>query len=1786
MNKLRFGLGSLSLEIIILSTLLVAIIVSAITWASNHTITQALEKAFDNQGRLTAFFLDSAIQSYSDLFDRHRLQQILDSLTEQDDDIHHISIFAEQEGQWITVASSDPERIGDVATGHELEPLETDEARFEKHTFEGIPTREIIAPIHVAGAVRATAAIFINLNKQQDYMQAQHLQNWAIASGGTLLLVLSLFFALRYLVIRPIGEITRTARQLAEGHFDLPDPSQNYNEIGQLSRAFYEMGNSLRQREVRLTALSEIGQAVNSLKQVDEIFRLLVERARDLLPFERFSIALLNQEGTHWSLTYSHGMDDLPERSYRITQGLPGWSVRTGESALIPDLLEDERADAPIEKEIIIRGCRSAIVVPLRRAEKIVGTLNVVGQGTNAYRSDDLALLDLLARQVETALQNARLLERERLRAEQLRALGEVNRQITSILDVDPLLHRVGEIIRETFGYHRAQVGLIEGEQLVFRTREDSQGQELPTLRIKLGDRSITSWVAQHREPLLVNDVTQDPRHHPAPTPDIDRTLSELAVPIMLGDEVFGVLDVQNTQKDTFSAEDLELLQTLAGNLAVALQNARLLQQERHRSEQLHALAQVNREITSILDQETLLRRVARIIQGTFGYHRVNVGLIEGDFLHFQARVGTPGEELLQIRLKVGEEGITGWVAGHGQPQLVNDVTQDPRYFAPPQPEADRALSEMAVPIVLGKNILGVLDVQSTRKGAFHEEDIGLLQTLAGNLAVALENARLYAEAQQQLQEQSALLSISASVSSTLRLEEVVRRVAIAMVEAMNVSACAISTWDRQSDSVVLLAEYASSDEVEQEWGQEIGRVYPLQDYPATQEVLESGVPLLVNLSDPQADPSEKQLLEEGDLKSLLMLPLQARDQIIGLVELFDAHKERPYSEREVTFCQLLANNAGLAIENARLYEQARQERDAVELLYQVGRALSAAIDMEQVLPRVLAQAVEKTGAYQGSIVVLDLLGNPRHHILVREDLSPSMVRMMIMEILRRGLAGWVVQNRQPALLEDTSEDPRWIELPDTLKGIQSALAVPLMRGEVLVGVLTLVHREKSYFGNKHLELITSVANQAAIAIDNARLFEDAQRRVAQLNALLEINQSLSSDLSIQELLELVTFSAHGLLNASNTVLYLLDRDKKNLLPQVALGADSIVLRETPLAVGEGLAGLVVQKRHPHILNEAHLSSISKRLVAREAEPEALLAVPLLQRGQAVGALAVGRYGAGVQFGPTDEEVAELLASQAVVALNNARLYEQVRRRAEDLGSLNRIARTVGSTLDLQQVLSQIIEELKLSFHVEAGSIFLLDEEENNLYFATTLEGGLERFQDVRIPMGVGIAGYVAQSGEPTMVNDVSQDPRFYSKVSEDVGFVNRSILCVPLISRDRIIGVIQLLNKTDGDFLEDDLSRLQGIAATVSVAIENAGLYEQTEEERGRLNAILISTTDPIIVTDAQQRLLLVNPAAARDFDIDPLEQEGEPLPQALQHRALIQLFNQAVESNQPIVGEITLEEGAVTLHVNISPVRGVAQQALGHVAVMQDITTLKELDKMKSEFVATVSHDLKTPLTAIRGFADLIKMTGNMEEQQKQFLDRIREITQEMANLITDLLDIGKIEAGIEMDQLPCDLGELTQGVVRDLVPRAREKNIEVDLQVPPSVPSITGDPDRLKRVLTNLVGNAIKYTPEGGHVRVTLAQEDSYLVMAVKDDGIGIAPRDQKQLFQKFYRVRSDETAHIEGTGLGLAIARSIVEHHGGRIWVESELGQGSTFAFSLPLTSEPVETPPGSDSTPTS
>jgi len=499
--------------------------------------------------------------------------------------------------------------------------------------------------------------------------------------------------------------------------------------------------------------------------------------------------------------------------------------------------------------------------------------------------------------------------------------------------------------------------------------------------------------------------------------------------------------------------------------------------------------------------------------------------------------------------------------------------------------------------------------------------------------------------------------------------------------------------------------------------------------------------------------------------------------------------------------------------------------------------------------------------------------------------------------------------------------------------------------------------------------------------------------------------------------------------------------------------------------------------------------------------------------------------------------------------------------------ALYKVSNQLMRTLNLDQVLEKVLGALQRFFGYPNCAILLVGEEAGELKVKAMGGHPQETVRKVGLKIGEGIAGWVAAHKTALNVPDVTQDPRYAEGMGQ-----TKSEMAVPMIAGDKVIGVLDVQRAEVNAFNDDDLRVLSSVAAQAAIAIERARLYATERrlhitiaEERAKLEAIIGGTKDAVIVTDAQNRVLLMNLAAQTAFSVETVPEVGKPLREVVNNESLRALFARPEAREEALAEEIPLSDGR-TLYASLTPVVEV-----GRIAVMQDITYLKELDKMKSDFVATVSHDLRSPLAVISGYAILLPEAGELSETQQEFVEGIKLSVTRMTTLINNLLDLGKIEVRVGMEMEPCQLVTVIKEAVAGLREQSRAKEIALQLDLPPELALVQGNPVRLDQVVSNLVGNAIKFTPEGGTVTVSAREEIGAVVVEVKDTGIGIAPEDQVHLFEKFYRVGSKETSDIEGTGLGLAIVKSIVEGHGGRVWVESKLGHGSTFSFALPIAS---------------
>jgi PAS domain S-box-containing protein len=395
------------------------------------------------------------------------------------------------------------------------------------------------------------------------------------------------------------------------------------------------------------------------------------------------------------------------------------------------------------------------------------------------------------------------------------------------------------------------------------------------------------------------------------------------------------------------------------------------------------------------------------------------------------------------------------------------------------------------------------------------------------------------------------------------------------------------------------------------------------------------------------------------------------------------------------------------------------------------------------------------------------------------------------------------------------------------------------------------------------------------------------------------------------------------------------------------------------------------------------------------------------------------------------------------------------------------------------------------------------------------------------------------------------------------------AIVALAVHRESRYYGALWVAYDHPRAFSDEEVRFLSTLAGQAALAASNASLYASAEIGRQRLEAVLASTPEPVLVIDEQLRLLLLNPAALQVSGLIRSTAPGIPIQEVINHPELMELIKSPL-TEKLVSKEITLSNSRVYF-ASISSV--VAQgQLVGKVCLLRDITHYKELDALKSDFVATVSHDLRSPLTLMRGYSTMLQMVGDLNEQQKSYIRKIVLGVENMSRMVNNLLDLGRIEAGIGLQIEKVNVYNVIDQVVTSLQPHATQKNIQLETQpLNQPVPTIEADAALLQQAVYNLVENAIKYTPVGGQIKVLLTMQASHVLFEVHDSGIGIAPLDLPHVFEKFYRSGRREAYQQRGTGLGLAIVKSITERHGGRVWVESQLGRGSTFYLEIPVRS---------------
>jgi len=522
-------------------------------------------------------------------------------------------------------------------------------------------------------------------------------------------------------------------------------------------------------------------------------------------------------------------------------------------------------------------------------------------------------------------------------------------------------------------------------------------------------------------------------------------------------------------------------------------------------------------------------------------------------------------------------------------------------------------------------------------------------------------------------------------------------------------------------------------------------------------------------------------------------------------------------------------------------------------------------------------------------------------------------------------------------------------------------------------------------------------------------------------------------------------------------------------------------------------------------------------------------------------------------------------------------LYDQADTKRQELSTLYAVSLKFASTLDEEEMISILLDNAVELVYSDGTAVSLLGPDGA---LRVKSFSGLDQVQVSRLDrMSKDNPLYVSASAVlPVVLKKAEEDPRF-EPFLKGVGF--NSMIAVPLYASASVIGVLTCFSRQEEAFDDEAARLLLTLASEAAVALEKASLYRTILEDKTKIEAIINSLTDGLMVIDREANLVLANPSILRLMQWSPDDYQ-KPLPELLERAEYDIEFKESpyreslervLVEGESLKDEMTLGSQPPTIfQVFWVPLKDGDGRTSGAVILLHDITDFIELDRMKSDFISIVSHELKTPLTSIKGFLRLLtaERVGPITDKQRHYLEIVERQSESLTTLIEDLLDLSKIEAGIiEVRHDPVSLADVVNGVIQQLDNLAREKDISLSVQIPGDLPNVRGDGDRLSQVFMNLIHNAVKFTPPGGRVEIKATPTSKNCLVKVADNGIGISQQDLKRIFQKFYQVDSSSTRQQSGTGLGLAITRQLVAALDGEIRVSSVKGKGTTFSLTFPF-----------------
>ncbi len=921
---------------------------------------------------------------------------------------------------------------------------------------------------------------------------------------------------------------------------------------------------------------------------------------------------------------------------------------------------------------------------------------------------------------------------------------------------------------------------------------------------------------------------------------------------------------------------------------------------------------------------------------------------------------------------------------------------------------------------------------------------------------------------------------------------------------------------------------------------------------------------------DPQLRAAAGELKGDVDDRSQLRLPLRMDHSTIGEL-VVERASAQAFDQGDLEILAAAASQASIAIGRARLLNAERQRASEQRALLDTLSDLSGKLDLDRVLRAVLERAVPLLGVTGGELAVFDEAAGD---LLVMASLNLGEDSTGKRMALGEGAMGRVAETHEPIIIPNYQ---KWIGRSGQYSQsvVQAVMVAPLLIEDRLVGAIASVHSDPQHeFGESDLRLLNLFASQAAIAIENARLYTGELKRAEEQRALLDTLRALSGELEVGRVLQAVLERAVRLLGVTGGELAIYDESAHDMVIAASknMPVDSI---DTRMNVGEGAMGHVAQTRDPLIIPRYQEWS-GRSMKYADDQVQTVLAAPLLIGERLVGVIAIIDSSPSRTFGQEELRLIELFAPQAAVAIENARLFEAEHRRAEEQRALLETMRDMVADLALEPVLQAVLERAVSLLGVTGGELATYDDSRDDLLVVAS-HGMDHNAVGTRLALDTGVMGHVARSGEPLIVPDYQE---WASRSATYEQSSVQAVLGIPLLVGTRLVGVIAAVHSDPArGFGQADVELLNLFAPQAAIAIENARLYEAAQ----RYYSALVSN-NPVAVAnlDLEFRIQSCNPAFLSLFGYaDEEEVIGVHLDTLV---AAEQTRSDAAEYTlKTLSGEVVRGEGErrrkdgsmVDVELYSIPVL-VSGEAVGYIAMYHDVSELRQArreaesaNQSKSQFLANMSHELRTPLNAIIGYSEMLLEEAE-EEGQEHLGSDLRKIStagKHLLALINNILDLSKIEAGkTELYLESFELPDLVQEVESTVAPLVAKSGNTLEVQVDEELGTMTGDVTKIRQILLNLLSNAAKFT-DHGRILLSAGYDEDQVVLRVTDSGIGMTEEQMSGLFQAFKQAEASTTKKYGGTGLGLVISRRFARLMGGDITASSTPGSGTTFTVRL-------------------